>query len=361
MRPLICSVWHLALFAVVLCGVVSTRTARAQQQEVSNPPSPSPADPLTTTIHIEDAERFARLFTATDGKPTADQIQRQYLDNASYGVSVFTPYRIMNAGHMAAVVTADRESYARAIRDCLPRIRQYDSDLHAIYLAMHDLIPDKPLPQIYIVFGAGNSGGTAGPEAQVLGLEVLCKISGEVPDGLRTTIRRFFAHETVHTFQNDPSEGRRSPLLTQVLIEGGADFIASIVTGETPEPQRAKWATQHEGMLWDQFQQDLLTTQASSSKKNPEAVKQARLRWIENYQVAPPDWPFEVGYWMGMRIWQCYYQAAADKHQAIHDVIDWDDPQKILEKSDYRGGPCVVEKTDPHGDQLHRSSSDKFQ
>lgn len=323
---------------------VCSRIALAQQQPASQPPAP--ADPLTATIHIEDAERFARLFTATDGRPTAEQIQKQYLDSASYGVAVFTPYRIVNADHLAAAVATDRENYARAIHDCLPHVEQYDADLHAIYLAMHGLLPDMPLPQIYIVFGAGNSGGTAGPNAQVLGLEVLCKTSGGTPDGLRTTIRRFFAHETVHTFQNSPTGRHTSPFLAQVLTEGGADFIASIVTGETPDLQRASWATQHEPFLWSQFQKDLVATQEPASKENPNAAKQARLRWIENYQIEPPGWPSEVGYWLGMRIWQCYYQAAADKHQAIRDVIDWNDPQTVLTKSGYRGGPCGAEAAD---------------
>lgn len=207
----------------------------------ADPPQPTPADPLTATIHTEDAERFARLFAATNGKPSAEQIQKEYLDDGSYGVAVFTPYRIQNAAHLAEAVASDGPSYDRAIRECLPRLKQYNADLRSIYLAMHGLYPDKPLPQIYVVFGAGNSGGTAGPTAQVLGLEVICKTGGDIPEGLRTTLRRFFAHETVHTFQNYPTGPKTSPLLANVLTEGGADFIASIVTGETPEPQRANW------------------------------------------------------------------------------------------------------------------------
>jgi hypothetical protein len=41
-----------------------------------------------------------------------------------------------------------------------------------------------------------------------------------------------------------------------------------------------------------------------------------------------------------MRIWHCYYEAASDKHQAIRDVLDWNDPGLILRKSGYVGGPC---------------------
>ncbi len=337
MLPPIRSFSCLCVMGFALLASVDSHPGFAQQQEAH--PVPPPADPLTVMIHTEDAERFARLFTATEGKPTAEQIQKDYLDNASYGVTVFTPYRIVNATHLAAAIAADQESYAHAIQQCLPRLREYDSDLRAIYLAMHGLYPDKPLPQIYVIFGAGNSGGTAQPDAQVLGLEVLCKTS-DTPEALRTTMRRFFAHETVHTLQNDPADQRKSPLLAQVLTEGGADFIASLVTGETPEPQRANWAAQRESFLWSEFQKDMVATQPPMNRQDPSGAKQANLRWIGNYQKAPAGWPFEVGYWVGMRIWQCYFQAAADKHQAIRDVIDWNDPQSILTKSGYQGGSC---------------------
>lgn len=304
---------------------------------------PSPADPLTATINTADAERFARLFGATNGKPSAEQIEKEYLDGASYGVTVFTPHRIVNATNLAKAVAANPAGYERAIRYCLPRLQQYNTDLRSIYLALHGLLPDQSLPQIYIVFGAGNSGGTAGPNAQVLGLEVICSVSGDTPEGLRTTLRKFFAHETVHTFQIDPTEPQKSFLLAAVLQEGAADFIASIVTGETPDPQRASWAAQRELTLWTQFKKDLLLTQAPADKSHPKAAQAAMLRWIENYKNAPPGWPTEVGYWTGMRIWQCYYQAATDKHLAIHDVISWNNSEAILRKSGYSGKPCGVE------------------
>ncbi len=129
-------------------------------------------------------------------------------------------------------------------------------------------------------------------------------------------------------------------MLAQVLTEGGADFIASLVNGEVPEPQRAAWAGQRESFLWNEFQKDMVATQPSMSKQDPAGSKQANLRWIGNYQKAPAGWPFEVGYWVGMRIRQCSFSAAVDKHQAIRDVIDWNDPQAILTKSGYQGGSC---------------------
>jgi hypothetical protein len=305
---------------------------------------PTPADPLTATIHMDDAERFARLYASTHGKPTAAQLQAEYLDNASYGVAVFTPYRILNAANLATNVAAHPDSYQHAIDRCLPHLQQYNADLRSIYLALHGLFPDRPLPQIYIVFGAGNSGGTSGTNAQVLGLEVICEVSGDTSEGLRSTLRKFFAHETVHTLQSEPSGADNSPLLADALTEGGADFIASLVTGETPDPQRAAWASQREANLWSQFRKDMVTTEPSTARDSPQAAQQASRRWYANYKIAPVGWPSEVGYWVGMRIWQCYFDAAPDKHQAVRDVLNWNDPDLVLRISGYAGGPCAKEK-----------------
>ena len=313
----------------------------------AEPPVPPPADPLTAIIHTEDVKRFAEVFAARNGHPTAAQLQKEYLDPGSYGVHVFTPGRIIDAGHLAATIASDPAKYQRAISECLPRIAKAEADLHAIYLALHGLLPDERLPQIYIVMGAGNSGGTAGPGAQVLGLEVLC---AESPDAasFERTLRRFFGHETVHSFQHDPKDGARSPLLAEALVEGSADFIAALVTGETPEPARATWARPRERDLWRMFRADLSATRPDAAKTSPSAASAATHRWVENYGSTPPGWPYEMGYWIGMRIWQSYYDEAIDKHAAIRDMLTWDDPDRVLRKSGYDGGIA------PSNDRLRR-------
>jgi len=325
-----------ALLLATACvpSSANAQTANATSQSVGSG-APASVDPLTVAIHIKDVERFAKVLSATNGRPRASDIQKGYLDNASYGVSVFTPGRIGDAARLANKVSADPALYGRAVRECLPRVKEATADLRAIYLALHGLLPDQPLPQIYVVIGAGNSGGTAGPGAQVIGLEVLC---AENPSavGFRIALRRFFAHETVHTFQQDISGVEKSPLLGEALIEGAADFIAALVTGEVPEPDRASWASQREGILWDQFQKDMPVSLATVQDNPPADAVKAVNRWLHNYKSAPPGWPSEAGYWVGMRIWTAYYAASTDKHRAIRDMLKWNNPELILRQSGYR-------------------------
>jgi hypothetical protein len=291
-------------------------------------------DPLAADIDARDALRFAQLMK--DGAvPTAEILQRDYLDGAGPGVKIFTPIRIVNAQNLARAVAARPETYRYAIRECLPQLPALRSDLRAIYLAYAGLLPERPLPAIEVVFGALNSGGTANSEAQVLGLEVACP-PGTTPEQFRTTMRGFFAHETVHTWQDDETpQALADPLLSQSLREGVADYLASLVTGAVPQLDRDAWARQREEWLWQEFQRDRQAMLADGeSLRNPTASPRFQ-RWFANCGSAPEGWPCEAGYWVGMRVAEAYVARAPDKHAAIRELLELRDPAAILKASGY--------------------------
>jgi hypothetical protein len=72
----------------------------------------------------------------------------------------------------------------------------------------------------------------------------------------------------------------------------------------------------------------------SESLRNPMASSRF-LRWFANYGSAPEGWPYEAGYWVGMRIAEAYVAHAHDKHAAIRDLIELRDPGAILKASGY--------------------------
>lgn len=288
------------------------------------------ADPLTGEIDTRDAERFAKLFLETDGKPSAAQLQASYLSGSGKGVDIFTPDRIVNAENLQKSVAADAARYRHAIETCLPLAKGLTPEMRSIYLAYRGLVPERPLPMVYIVFGAGNSGGTASADGQALGLEVMCG-PGTTPEQFTTAMRSMFAHETVHTWQAyDAAIEQQDPLLYSALAEGVPDFLASLVTGTVPMASRNSWALKREVWLWREFQHDRTIVRQG----NADAGKATR-RWFGNYQRAPEGWPYEAGYWVGMRIAQAYVARASDKRAAIGRLIDLRDPAAILAQSGY--------------------------
>lgn len=300
-------------------------------------------DPLSARVQSDDAERFARLFKA--GSLTPEALQAGYLDGAGRGVVVFTPHRIQNARNLARAVAENKADYAHAINTCLPLVRGLDAELRAIYLAYRGLLPARPLPQVHVVFGAGNSGGTAAPDAQVLGLEVMCR-AGTTPEAFRQAMRRIFAHETVHAWQNEPPRGEKDGLLRAAISEGVPDLLASLVTGLSPDEARDRFASAREADICARFLADRDLIIAADSATEPERKRTARLafgRWFANagMKVAdvPEGWPGELGYWVGMRIAAGYYERATDKRAALDALIEARDPQAILRESGYLTRP----------------------
>jgi hypothetical protein len=291
-------------------------------------------DPLTVDIDARDALRFAALMK-DGGLPTADALQRGYLDGAGPGVKVFTPApRIRDAAHLAKAVATRPDTYRYAINACLPQLPALRSDLRAIYLAFAGLLPERPLPAIDVVFGALSSGGTADSERQVIGLEVTCP-PGTTPDQFRTTMRGFFAHETVHTWQDGDTPAKLADfLLAQALTEGVADYLATLVTGAIPKQDRDAWARPQESALWQAFQRDRDAIKGGGDVNRLIASPHFR-RWFANCGSAPAGWPCEAGYWIGMRIAEAYVAQAADKRAAIRDLLELRDPAAILKASGY--------------------------
>jgi hypothetical protein len=298
-------------------------------------------DALTATIDVTDARRFAKLFNESQGKPSADELQKRYLNGSGRGVEVFTPYLIQDAKNLAKAIAAEPERYRYAIDTCLPIIESLNGDLRAVYLAYQGLLPEKPLPTVHIVFGAGNSGGTAKPDAQVIGLEVMCG-PGTSADSFRNVMLGMFAHETAHSWQRTELEPGQNadPLLLATLREGIADYLALMVTGKVPGAERNIWSQSREADLWRQFNADRAIVKAN--RKGDWEYTGLGLntikRWVWNYQSAPEGWPHEVGYWVGMKICAAYVDKAADKRAAIRELIELKDPTAILEASGYSGG-----------------------
>ncbi|WP_338242732.1 hypothetical protein [Aurantiacibacter hainanensis] len=302
---------------------------------VSCPALAQQGDALTATIETDDADRFIALWRESGGNPTAEQLQRRYVDAGSRAVEIFTPGRIESGANLAATIAGQPQLYADAIDRCYPWVKAANGELRATYLALSGLLPDKPLPRIAVLFGADNSGGTAAPGMQVLGLEVLCRLA---PDeaAFRDRLRSFFAHETVHTLQDIPDEaGQDDPLLAWALAEGGADYVASLVTGRTINPERDAWARANEGMVWREFAAD------RAILRDPEADVEERqaafARWFANAGSPPEGWPSELGYWVGMRIAESHVDRAQDRRAAIRQLLAFDDAGAVLAASDLAG------------------------
>jgi len=57
-------------------------------------------------------------------------------------------------------------------------------------------------------------------------------------------------------------------------------------------------------------------------------------RWLYNGSSSDGR-PSDLGYFIGFRIVQAYYQKASDKQQAVSDILNIKDFERFLEQSGY--------------------------
>lgn len=269
---------------------------------------------------IEDALRFSELLKAYPDSLSPDVLQKEYLDKGTKGIKIFTPRRIRNAENMAKWVHARKVWYEKAVNLSIPAIQEMEVESGETLNKVKDLLKQDTGAPIYIVFGAGNSGGTASGRGLVVGLEVVTRFV-ETKEEAKETILYFIAHEVVHVYQSRNGTRSGRSLLGQSLREGFCDFMASLTLGGIPktEIERHEYGLKNEKALWEEFK---------------EVMHEKELKpWM--YGKTPDGRPADLGYWIGKRICEAYYEKATDKEVALQELLKLKNIDKILETSGY--------------------------
>lgn len=277
-------------------------------------------DPEAVAISTADIDLFWKAYDHwtkdlnSAPEKLAEVLQHDYLDQGSQGVKDFIPHRIVSAENLARRIL-DRRAYYEGVRNnteliktSIPEIRKAFNELKRIY-------PAAVFPPVFFVIGAVNSGGTSTDHGLIMGAEML---SDKNPLNPTTDAVAIVAHELIH-FQQQHSDDN---LLASCMLEGAADFISELVAGRNINERTKAYGDSHEEELWQKFQEDIKRTDR-------------RGNWLYNYgeksRLGPPD----LGYYMGYKISQSFYQISSDKAAALKFIIEMRDPEKVLEMSAY--------------------------
>lgn len=282
-------------------------------------------DPAAARIVTEDIARFWQAYDqAAPGFP-AEPFQKLYLDPGSKGLKSFMAERIESAENLAATIR-DFPNYYKAIRQETLRVQEIEPKIRKTFFKLAELYPEAVFPDTFFVIGALNSGGTASKNSLIIGTEIF-SVSEETPLSelnawLKSVVSSaeslpfIVAHELIHFQQSY----RKGDLLHQAIMEGSADFLAELISGQNSNEQMHAYADSREKTLWLEFERVMHEDDVSD--------------WLYNggeFQNRPAD----LGYWMGYKISKTYYDKAVDKKQAVADIIRVDDADEFLEKSGY--------------------------
>ena len=158
-----------------------------------------------------------------------------------------------------------------------------------------------------MLVGRGNSGGVTTEDGVVIGLEALCNADWMQPD-VGDRFVHLIAHEYVHVQQPGASVDVAQPtLLYQTLLEGGAEYVGELISGQPANAHLRRWAQGRECALERAFVQDSGGTDLS--------------KWLYN---GPGDEARrgDLGYWVGYRIARSYVSRAPDRTRAIATLLD---------------------------------------
>jgi hypothetical protein len=278
-------------------------------------------DPEKALITANDVRLFWSAYdlwlSREHGAPgkLAEVLQHEYLDKGSLGVKDFTPNRIVSAQHLADTILHRRSYYDNARRNT-ERMDTFVPKIRMAMLGLRKLYPEASFPAVYFVIGTGTSGGTSSRSALIIGSEMF----GEGPPYPVpiTDVVPMVIHELVH-FQQRSND---ATLLRAAMREGAADFISELVTGRHINEAHKAFGDSHEQKIWQRFQKDVASGAGIGS-------------WMYDWDPKPDDAPPDLGYYMGYKICQSYYQIHADKQQALQDIIAMQSPEKILAESAY--------------------------
>lgn len=198
---------------------------------------------------------------------------------------------------------------------------------------MEEYYPNFQAPNICFAISPIQSGGTTDKGLILIGTEIatvnpktvdISEINGfmkKVFENSFGDIKSLIAHELVHT-QQPNGDNENESLLSQAIIEGSADFIATLLLEkQSMNSAIFNYGEKNQRKLWSEFKSDV------DARKTFEETD-----WFYNYNSKRPA---DLGYYIGYKIAESYYKNSANKKQAFKDIINMNEPIEFLEQSTY--------------------------
>jgi hypothetical protein len=288
-----------------------------------------PAQGISTT----DIPNFWKAYDAlASSQDSVKTFQELYIDPGSIGLKEFLKKRSISTRDYLTNIKKYPAFWQNVRRGTLEAISQKNSIENSL-LKLQKEYPKLKYPKIYFVIGKMNSAGTTGASQVLIGSEIALADSSVVKHELEPWLQQLFnekkdiaglvIHETVHVQQRNSL-----PFIFQYVLkrkvyaacvrEGAADFVSEKITNAISQSGLYRYGNEHFSELKSEFSQSMNTSEVS--------------QWLYNY-ATNKNRPADLGYFMGYKICEAYYQKSTDKEKALRTIIQTKNPKKILKKS----------------------------
>lgn len=282
-----------------------------------------PQETARVAIVTSDVDRFYALYDDPVIAAQPDVLAARYLADASPGLVEFMAMRRITPERVAKALREKPELY-RDARGCANTLGKVRGRLTAAADRLAELYPSAIFPPITIAMSRGTPVAAADSKGLYVALEALCAAKFFEADDEDRFVH-VIAHEYVHAQQPLAQvESDSDTVLHASLVEGAAEFVAEQIGGSVAYTHLHRWAAGREAAI----ERDFFAEKDSQAKDS---------RWVYN-QLGTPDWPGDLGYWVGYRIVKSYYNSAPDKAAALKAIIEMRDPAAFLAESGWTPG-----------------------
>lgn len=288
-------------------------------------------NPFTAKINTSDITLFWKVYDRfiKDTSKAADLFLHEYFEKGTDALQEYYRMKTRNIGGIKGFATNMKKmpKFYAGIRKNTQKVASLTDSIRIIYRELKKWYPEAIFPTLSFHIGGWSSGGTVSDYGLHVGADMYANNAdtdkSELDDWqknnsvLFSNLKYVVAHELIHAQQG----GMRSDttLLKYVIVEGMADFIGELISGKTANEFQINWAKGNEKRIWDAFKKEMYLDRYSN--------------WIANSSQNRPDWPADLGYWVGYQICKAYFEEASDKKQAIYDMLHLSDYKGFLEKS----------------------------
>jgi hypothetical protein len=289
---------------------------------------PTNRDPKIAKLVTSDIDLFWKAYDKATPANDLYVYRDEYLRKGSEGLKSFTEMRIGSSCSLVDAIAASPKYYA-GLREPSLKVASYEPQIRASYKKLQEIYPEAVFPDVYFVIGRKSSAGTLTDTMLLIGVDMFGKTDqesiAELTPWLKAVVGSMdrlpyvVAHEMIHYQQKYP-RNQNSSLLTRAVGEGSADFIAELISGSHINPHLHKFGNPIEQELWREFQKEMKGSDVSN--------------WLYQGDRAV-NRPADLGYYMGYKIAEAYYNNAPDKKQAIREILEIKDFEDFFVKSRY--------------------------
>jgi hypothetical protein len=293
-------------------------------------------------IETSDIDNFWNAYDKLkDAKSINDSInimQTDYIDKSSQYFKEFIRVRNFKAEEYIKLLRKYPKFWI-SIRKETENVKYRKGEIIKILDKYEQEIPNFKRPNVCFGIGCLRTGGTVSNNLILIGTEIAASTreteKSELSPWLKSVIGtngdivEMVSHETIHTQQKG---GYLRDLVEHSISEGVADFLSEKISGIKINKVSYKYGFANDSELRKEFLNDYSINKNDISK------------WLYNGNNSEQK-PADLGYYIGYRIAEEFYNKTIDKEKAILHLLNRKRYLKIFKNSNYiKNGIKIYEK-----------------